>query len=112
MDSNTIGAFNSAYYAAAAAGSLFNWYLPNKFGRIRTIQGGLLLSIIGIVIQTTSQNYGMFVGGRVIGGLGVGSLFACCPVLASEMSPAFLRGRVAAIYAMNVAAGYMITEWL
>jgi MFS family permease len=33
LNSTTIGIINSVYQAASAVGALFNFYLPNKFGR-------------------------------------------------------------------------------
>ncbi|OAL27292.1 hypothetical protein AYO22_03567 [Fonsecaea multimorphosa] len=112
LNANTIGAFNSAYYAACAVGNIANWYLPDKFGRIRTLQFACLLNIPAIVLQTAAVNFGMFVAGRVIGGLACGIVFALCPVYASEIAPPHIRGRIGMIYAMNVSIGYAVTEWI
>lgn len=112
LNANTIGAFNSAYYAACAVGNFVNWYLPDKIGRIRTIQLACILNIPAIVLQTAAVNFGMFVVGRVLGGLVCGIVYALCPVYASEVAPPNIRGRVGMIYAMNVSLGYMVTEWM
>lgn len=112
LDNVTIGAFNSAYYAACAVGTLANFYLGNKIGRLRSIQLAAVVSLIGIVIQTAAQNFAMFVAGRVLGGLACGVMFAICPVYASEISPPAIRGRVGAFYSLNISFSYMITEWL
>ncbi len=112
LNSNTIGAFNSAYYAACAVGNFVNWYLPDKIGRIRTIQLACAVNVVAVVLQTASQNFAMFVVGRVIGGLVCGVVFSLCPVYASEIAPPHIRGRIAMIYAMNVSLGYAVTEWM
>ena len=80
---NSIGAFNSAYYAACAVGNFLNWYLPDKYGRLRTIQMACVNSVIAIILQTAAQNFGMFVAGRVLGGLSCGLVFAICPTYAA-----------------------------
>jgi predicted MFS family arabinose efflux permease len=76
LDANTIGAFNAAYYAASAVGSLVNWYLPDKIGRIRTVQVACLINIPAVVLQAAAVNFPMFVVGRVLGGLACGIVFA------------------------------------
>lgn len=83
LNANTIGAFNSAYYASCAVGNFLNWYLPDKIGRLRTIQLACINSVIAIVLQTAAQNFGMFVAGRVVGGLSCGLVFAICPTYAA-----------------------------
>lgn len=106
-----IGAFNAAYYAACAVATGLDWWLPNIFGRLRCIQAACIISVCGIILQTASQNFAMFVTGRVVGGLACGIMFALCPVYASEISPPFIRGRVAALYSLNISFSYMVTEW-
>lgn len=88
----------SAYYAGAVVGMGSNWYLPNKFGRVRTIQIGCLVSLLGASLQTGAQNYATFVTGRVIGGFASGLIFVVCPAYASEIAPPRIRGRVGGFY--------------
>lgn len=112
LNNVTIGAFNLAYYSACAIGTMANFYLGNKIGRLRSIQLASVISICGIVLQTAAQNFTMFVIGRVVGGIACGIMFAICPVYASEISPPTIRGRVGAFYSINISFSYMITEWL
>ncbi|KAK6380205.1 hypothetical protein LTS17_005394 [Exophiala oligosperma] len=112
LNSNTIGAFNSTYYATCTIGNVILWYLPDKIGRIRTIQVACVINVAAIVLQAAAQNYAMFLVGRAIGGLCSGMICTICPIYASEISPPHIRGRVSMVYAMNVSAAYAITEWL
>ncbi len=98
LNSTTIGAMGSAYYAGAVLGMATNWYLPNKYGRIRTIQIGCLMSLLGASMQTGAQSYGVFVAGRTIGGFASGLIFVVCPAYASEIAPPNLRGRIGGLY--------------
>lgn len=99
FEPNTIGAFNSAYYAACAASTAMNIYLPNKYGRLGTIRIGCLISFVGIILQTAAVNFPMLLTGRIIGGIATGIIFGICPVYASEISPPNIRGRVGALFA-------------
>ena len=67
---------------------------------------------MGILLQTASVNFAMFVVGRVVGGSAGGIMSSLCPVYASEISPAAVRVRVAALYSLNISFSYMVTEWL
>ncbi|KEF56408.1 uncharacterized protein A1O9_07989 [Exophiala aquamarina CBS 119918] len=108
----TIGAFNSAYYAACAAGTLVNVWLPNKYGRLWTIRIGCLISFVGIILQTAAVNFPMLLVGRIIGGIATGIIFAICPVYASEISPPDMRGRVGALFALNISLANCLTVWI
>lgn len=98
LDASRIGAMGSAYYSGAVVGMASNWYLPNKYGRVRTIQIGCCVSLLGASMQTGASSYALFVAGRVIGGFASGLIFVVCPAYASEISPPMLRGRIGGFY--------------
>ena len=112
LDLPSIGAFNAAYYGASALGTVVNWWLPDRIGRLRSIQIAWAISTVGAVLQTATVNYAMFIVGRTVGGFGIGMLFALCPVYASEISSPHFRGRVGALYSLNTSFSFMITTWL
>jgi len=112
LNANTIGAFGSAYYAGGAVGSFLNYYLPDRFGRLRTIQFSCILSLLGSAMQTGATNFPVFVVGRSIGGIACGIVFSVCPTYASEICSPEVRGRVGALYGFNVNFAYMFTEWV
>ncbi|OQV10459.1 hypothetical protein CLAIMM_14453 [Cladophialophora immunda] len=112
LDSTTIGAMGSAYYAGAVVGMASNWYLPNKYGRIRTIQIGCVASLLAASMQTGAHSYGVFVAGRVIGGMASGLMFVVCPAMASEIAPPKMRGRIGGLYSVSVNGAYCFTEWI
>lgn len=99
LDNNTIGAINTAYYAASGVGTFLNWYFPNKIGRLNALRLASVVTLVGITLQTAAQNYPMFMVGRLLGGLGGGSVFSLCPVYAGEIASPKIRGRVGALYA-------------
>lgn len=99
LTSTLIGAFGSAYYGGAVLGMVSNWYLPDRIGRLRSIQIACVIGLIGIAMQTGSPNFAVFCTGRIIGGYASGVMFSLCPTYASEISPPEWRGRVGGLFA-------------
>ena len=62
----------------AFIGCLFMPYLADKISRKRALTVVVIIFDLGAIIQTSAQNYGMLVAGRVIGGIGVGTLAMVC----------------------------------
>ncbi|OQV11272.1 hypothetical protein CLAIMM_15133 [Cladophialophora immunda] len=112
LDATKIGAFSSAYYAGSFLGCVLNWYLPDKIGRLRTIQLSCVIAILGSSLQTGAKSFAVFCAGRAIGGIASGLIFSICPVYASEISPPEIRGFIGGLYGFNVNASYMLTEWI
>lgn len=51
-----------------------------------------IITVIGAILQTASQNIAMFVCSRFIVGLGNGATFLCAPVYLAEILPLNWRG--------------------
>ncbi|KIW08633.1 uncharacterized protein PV09_00589 [Verruconis gallopava] len=112
LNSNTIGALGSCYYAGSFFGSGMNFWLPDIYGRKRTIYIACVIAIVGAILQTAAQNIEMLFVGRVIGGVASGIVFGVCPMFMSEISPPEFRGRVGGLYNLNINLGYTLTEWM
>jgi sugar porter (SP) family MFS transporter len=50
------------------------WYLCDFFGRKKALIGGCAIVVIGAIVQGTAQDFGAFIGGRIL--LGIGSCLA------------------------------------
>lgn len=98
FNATTLGALGSAYYAGNFVGSLINTWAPDKFGRLWVIRAASIISILGAGMQTGAQSLGVLLAGRAIGGIACGIIVALCPMLASEVSPPHVRGRVGGLY--------------
>lgn len=75
LNATTIGAFNSAYYGGSFVGCVINWWLPDKIGRLRTIQIACVISLIGVSLQVGAPTFPVFCTGRIIGGIACGIMF-------------------------------------
>lgn len=98
LDASTIGAFGSTYYAGSIIGALFNWWIPDKFGRKASIQVSCVLCIFAASLQCGAQNYAELLVGRIIGGVASGMILGICPTYASEISPPDIRGLIGGIF--------------
>ena len=63
--------------------SFISW-LCDKFGLRRPIIGGSFVIILGAIVQSTAQNYAMYVAGRFIIGISLGIVATAAPLLISE----------------------------
>ncbi|KAJ0384102.1 hypothetical protein COL922a_009114 [Colletotrichum nupharicola] len=79
----TLGAF---------IGALNQGWIADWISRKRSIMVAVVVFTIGSAIQTSALNYDMLVGGRFIGGLGIGMLSMVVPLYISEISPPEIRG--------------------
>ncbi|KAE8227875.1 hypothetical protein CF326_g7215 [Tilletia indica] len=108
-----------AILGAASAG-----YIADRYSRRNAIRSGVVWFIVGSVLQTAAQGYGMLVAGRLIGGVGIGTLSMTAPLYMAEVSPPNIRGMllgleefmivfgICAAYGITYGTRYMRgTEW-
>ncbi|KAI5927953.1 sugar transporter STL1 [Camillea tinctor] len=81
-------------------------------GRRRTILYGSMIFFVGGALQTFATNMPMMMLGRIIAGLGVGSLSTIVPVYQSEISPPHNRGKLACIEFSGNIIGYTTSVWV
>ncbi|ORY10581.1 and other transporter-domain-containing protein [Clohesyomyces aquaticus] len=81
-------------------------------GRRRTILYGSLIFVVGGALQTFATGMPMMMLGRIIAGLGVGTLSTIVPVYQSEISPPHNRGKLACIEFTGNISGYAASVWV
>lgn len=72
--SQLIGAFNGVNSAGSAMAAAFTAWSANRIGRLRSIELGALVTVIGGALCAGSVNVAMFLVARFIAGWGVGTL--------------------------------------
>ena len=90
-------------------GSLLGAKPSDKFGRKNTlyfVAAAYLLSSIGTAL---SDSWYLFLGFRLLGGLGVGISSVTAPIYISEVSPADRRGRLVGLFQFNVVLGILVS---
>ena len=86
--------------------------IGDVIGRRKTILYGSIIFFVGGSLQTLATNMPMMMLGRIIAGLGVGSLSTIVPVYQSEISPSHNRGQLACIEFTGNIAGYLTSVWV
>ncbi|MHB1178092.1 MAG: sugar porter family MFS transporter [Daejeonella sp.] len=90
-------------------GSLLGSIPSDRFGRKKTlflVAALYLLSSLGTAFAT---DWYVFLVFRLMGGLGVGVSSVTAPIYISEISPANSRGRLVALFQLNVVLGILIS---
>lgn len=67
-------------------------YVNDRFGRKKSILTGIIILTIGVILQSASQNIGMFLAGRAILGFGGSFTNISGIVLLAELCPINKRG--------------------
>jgi MFS family permease len=86
--------------------------IGDQIGRRKTIRYGSAIFFVGGALQTFATNMPMMMLGRIIAGLGVGSLSTIVPVYQSEISPPHNRGKLACIEFSGNIIGYTTSVWV
>ncbi|KAI9712775.1 MAG: hypothetical protein M1820_001397 [Bogoriella megaspora] len=106
------GTVVATYNLGALFGSLSCIPLGDRLGRIRTMTLGAVISMIGIIIQSSSFSLAQLIVGRVIMGLGLGMVAATVPTWTSECSTAEHRGSIVILESVFISAGICLAGWL
>jgi sugar porter (SP) family MFS transporter len=86
--------------------------LIQKFGRRKPIAFGSTILLVGVVMQTTAQNYGMFVAGRFLIGFGNTIQATACPILISELAHPSQRTQIVGIMNSTGSLGQLTAAWV
>ncbi|KIY71882.1 general substrate transporter [Cylindrobasidium torrendii FP15055 ss-10] len=106
------GAIVATYIAGEAFGALLQMLIGDKLGRKRFMQLMCIVVTIGTCIQTSAQNYAMFLAGRIITGVAVGALVSTVPIYNSEISPPEIRGVIGGISGLLISMGTCTANWV
>lgn len=95
-------------------GCLCSAPLADRIGRKFSISLSAFFYIVGVIIEITSSRvWVQFAIGRLVAGLGIGSLSTCVPMYLSESIPKRVRGAVVSSYQLMITLGiwtaYMVS---
>ncbi|ODQ79787.1 hypothetical protein BABINDRAFT_22459, partial [Babjeviella inositovora NRRL Y-12698] len=104
FDKAVLGLVVSVFSLGCAFGGLALGKLGDTYGRKVGILAATFMYVLGVIIQSVSiiaENWVCLCGGRVLAGLGVGSLNVIGPVLIGECAPSSIRGLCVSFYQVN-----------
>ncbi|EMD36084.1 hypothetical protein CERSUDRAFT_85182 [Gelatoporia subvermispora B] len=90
-------------------GALIGAPTADLLGRRNAMSVECIVFAVGVVIQiAATHSWGQFAAGRLISGLGVGSLSAAVPMYQAETAPPQIRGTLTATYQLFITFGILV----
>lgn len=111
-DANTVSNIVSLYEIGCFVGALSTFIIGDYLGRRGTIIVGSIWMIAGAIIQAASSEVGVMIAGRIICGVGMGTINATVPILQAESSPALSRGKLVAVDLTVLNVGIVLSYWI
>jgi MFS transporter, SP family, arabinose:H+ symporter len=90
-------------------GALFGSIPSEKLGRKKTLILIAILYLLASIGTAMADNWYLFLFFRLLGGIGVGASSVTAPVYISEISPPSSRGRLVALFQMNIVLGILVS---
>ncbi len=88
-------------------GAVVQGFTSDWLGRVKALQIGAVISIIGTAVVAGSVNIPQLFVFRFITGLGVGQLLALVPLYITEVAPPHRRGLLSALTGCSFSLGYL-----
>ena len=98
----------SAALWGTVIGALFGNWPCDRYGRKRVLVGIGILYLVSAIGSALAPDPYSFSVWRFIGGLGVGASSIAVPAYISEMAPPAVRGRLVALYQLQIVFGILV----
>ncbi|KAJ9494348.1 hypothetical protein LTR99_000004 [Exophiala xenobiotica] len=106
------GTIVAIYELTAFLGSLAVIGIGDYLGRRRTINWGVYIQLLGVVIQCSAFQLPQLIVGRCVTGVGIGILTAGVPVYQAECCEAKDRGKLACVFNWICICGVTSSYWI
>ncbi|KAI1040582.1 hypothetical protein LB505_006549 [Fusarium chuoi] len=111
-DSDMIGVIVAIYEIGCFFGAVFSSIWGEKLGRRRSVFVGCVFLIIGAVLQAASYTRAMMIVGRIVAGVGMGTVNSTVPVMQAEFSPKSSRGIFVCAQLSTLNFGIFLVYWI
>ncbi len=99
----------SSALVGCVMGAAFSGWLADKFGRKKILLFSALLFILSAWGCAVASTPTFLVIARIVGGIGVGFAAMVAPMFISELSPAYMRGRLVSFYQLAITLGILVS---
>lgn len=106
------GSLASCSLVGMAVGGIYGGWAADRFGRVRTIIGTIVLFSVATSLLGTTQTYLQFAGLAFIAALGLGAEYVVCNTLMSEYVPTARRTTVLGTLQAGWSFGYVVATLL
>lgn len=106
-----LGLFGAANAIGGVIPFIFLSWIGDKFGRRLPTALGSVVIIAGVLIEFFATSLDMYIGGKVVLGVGSSLIQMGAPVLVTELSHPKERVQVTTFYNTSIVLGYVIGAW-
>ncbi|KAK1239823.1 hypothetical protein MKX08_007265 [Trichoderma sp. CBMAI-0020] len=113
VDANRSGIIASIPWAATGVAQLFlGGTLAGFLGRLWALRVSIVIMIVGVVVQSVPNTFGVLILGRLLSGLGFGCVYIATSLYVAECSPKALRGSfVGTVTQFGYQLGTLVAFW-
>lgn len=114
VDANKTGTIAAVPWATTGLAQLFvGGTLASIVGRLWALRISMVVMMLGVVIQSVPNTYGVLILGRLITGLGFGCVYIATSLYVAECAPRLLRGSfVGTVTQFGYQLGTLIAFWV
>lgn len=105
-----VGWANSCALIGCLFGALSAGALSDRFGRKPLLLAAALLFAITSIGNGLATTFPVFVGWRILGGVGIGLASSLSPMYISEVAPASMRGKLVSINQLTIVVGILLAQ--
>ncbi|KAJ5999596.1 hypothetical protein N7481_000005 [Penicillium waksmanii] len=111
-NTTTRGLLTAILELGAWVGVLINGILADRLGRKLATVSGVVVFLLGVIVQACATGPSYIFGGRFVTGMGVGTLSMIVPLYNAELAPAELRGSLVSLQQLAITFGIMVSYWI
>lgn len=106
-----LGFFGASNAIGGVIPFIFLSWIGDKFGRRIPTALGSIIIIAGVFIEFFATSLNMYIGGKIVLGIGSSLIQMGAPVLVTELSHPKERVQVTTFYNTSIVLGYVIGAW-
>lgn len=108
---STLGFFGASNAIGGVIPFIFLNWIGDRCGRRLPTALGSIIIITGVLIEFFATSLNMYIGGKIVLGVGSSLIQMGAPVLVTELSHPKERVRVTTFYNTSIVLGYVIGAW-
>lgn len=106
-----LGFFGASNAIGGVIPFIFLSWIGDKWGRRLPTALGSVIIIVGVLIELFATSLNMYIGGKIILGVGSSLIQMGAPVLVTELSHPKERVQITTFYNTSIVLGYVIGAW-
>ncbi|KAF5713954.1 hexose transporter [Fusarium globosum] len=106
-----LGFFGASNAIGGVIPFIFLGWISDVAGRRVPTAMGSVVIIAGVMVQLFATSLNMFIGGKIVLGIGSSLIQMGAPVLVTELSHPKERVQITTLYNTNIVLGYVIGAW-